>query len=198
MTVMVSREGSVKGCGEAFSLYFLYFCSFTFSFVFVFLYLFPFFAMRIYSCVIKKKKRCSCLSVLALAVGLVPEWVMCKRPNSQRRWSLHCMEGTRSFSQVLASGRWLAEIGNSVRVTQRQCVSTTCRPWRKETRQAGGAQCSKGCFLAQARIQSWGKGEGGVVSQVVVAIGQQTKCKDLFSLEAKAKIRPRLDFSGSQ
>lgn len=49
-----------------------------------------------------------------------------------------------------------------------------------------------------SQIQSWGKGEGGVVSQVIVATGQPTKCKDLFSLEAKAKIRPRLDFSGSE
>lgn len=105
-----------------------------------------------------KKKCCSCLSVLALAVGLVPEWVMCKRPASQKRWSLSCMGRTTSFSQVLASGRWLAEIGNLIRVTQRQCVSSTWRSWSKETRQVWGGSAPRDASWHKHLVlgQRWG------------------------------------------
>lgn len=66
----------------------------------------------------------------------------------------------------------------------------------------GGAWCSEGGFLGPAEIKRCDRGEGGVVSQVVMVIGQLTKCKDLFwsiasCLDAKGEIKPKLDFLGS-
>lgn len=48
-------------------------------------------------------------------------------------------------------------------------------------RRVGGAWCSEGgVSWDQQKLKRCDRGEGGVVSQVVMVIGQLTKCKDLF------------------
>lgn len=74
-------------------------------------------------------------------------------------------------------------------------------PGEEEIDRPGGLVL-QGRLPGTSRNSVLGRGEGGAVCQVVVAVGQLTKCKDLFKsivsrLEAKDKIKPRLDFLGS-
>lgn len=111
------------------------------------------------------------------------------------------MGRTRSFGQGFGSGRCLAEIGILVRVTQRPCVCRAWRPRGEGNRQAGGPGAQREASWDQQKLSPV-TGEGGVVSQVVMVIGQLTRCKDLFwsivsCLDADGKIQPKLDFLGS-